>query len=1151
MYNFYENFSVYTENAQPYSIETEKNARFDHSFGLVKDGRYEINCCGGRHIIKTPALDSFSLDVKMSFMPPLLGVINYGVYFGYDVARREGKLVMLCYNDNNSTLTFSLFDVCGEIKTRISDTTLSNAKFDINGVYHLKLDFESGVCKVDFEGFSTELECGACHGNLALTKYHGSTGLYIYEISLSSNDKIEKTNVFATTVEVPPYDGGDHPRIIELSIDEYEGGLSEITAKLSGDLEFTEPFPSEWRIWTSILEFIKKPYIRFIGDCDKERYYLHNDELKFVDNVNRNSESIGLMNHVEPLATKDSPYTKSYLVRNYASHEYFVFGYENFRVALRDTQADRSEFVFDRDGNLVYYGRPLTDDAVVCVESEKTAIEERIKNTDFVKKDDALFYIRNNHYFEKSENPIFNVRIMHARPTRSVRCEYYLENTYFKTISRIEPVEVATRVNEFGLNEINARLVLDKLEQKIYHLRVKVYFGEELISEHESAFDVIDPALKESPVESSGLPFLHAGDAMLFGAYPWMLKKDSTLSHYFDSIVCAPGEAEDVKSWELLNVYRKKTCLWLTARTVGNEDFFNFREAIKHAHYINLGFPGIEDSPNYYRYDHFHHLLFQAKKLRERYNEFVRLHPEYKLNEANLAEKNIPIEDLFALQPYFDEWVDFANEMVEELFREQWARVLELNPKAKRYSYGPFSVYACESIGAETIKYFGYNYKNLSERFDFMQFEDYVFCCDYPLAYSSWTMATNKILAKGVRFSPELYDSFGIGCPDGHVAYARPPFSDSVAQPYQTTSQIYAYLYNSVYYNEDGFNYYNDKQFMIYTYYNRDVQKRMHTFVDAWGKYLDNKPVRPKKTVCYFYKFDEKDNRFDIENGRLKERGSMERCFFYNKCASAMCYLYEKISEAGMPAGFIANTLSGLSENDIEILVIPSVYAMSSEDIAAVRLLADKGVKLIATGDVTGLEDLFGVEKDEIKSYVNCVYYNGRKENVLPIKTTLSYKENGARVLLSTNANGRGAIFEYCGNVLIGADLCELGAEDFEALESLGGRINVSTLVRESLVSAIKNVFKPVVFAEKECYVNIFESENGSDEIILYDATPFYGSTKTENKITVYLDTDAYTDVESVSDPERKINKLYSDGVLYGFEVTLGIKETLLFKLKK
>ena len=94
------------------------------------------------------------------------------------------------------------------------------------------------------------------------------------------------------TVKVPPYDGGRHPRIIELSIDQYECGLCEITAKLSGTLEFVVPYPAKWRLWTSIMEFIKKPYIRFIGDCEADRYYLHGDELKFIDNVNRNSKSI-------------------------------------------------------------------------------------------------------------------------------------------------------------------------------------------------------------------------------------------------------------------------------------------------------------------------------------------------------------------------------------------------------------------------------------------------------------------------------------------------------------------------------------------------------------------------------------------------------------------------------------------------------------------------------------------------------------------------------------------------------------------------------------------------------------------------------------------------------------------------------------------
>ncbi len=1154
MYNFYDDFSIRRENKQPVSIDVEKNSRYNHNFGYVENGEYQLNCTGGRHIIKTPPLKTFKLKTELQFIAPILGEVKYGLYFGYDKLNRSGKLVILAYNDDNNTLDFILFSASGDILTRITERRYTDVRLEADTAYTLGFDIFDGGCRVKFEEYEASFECDSEKGYLALTKYYGSAGYRLSYVSVCSDEEPAKTLVLNKSYYAPEYDGGVHGHNIELLIYEYEDGLKEINVNLSGGVEFTVPIPADWSLWTSKVEWFKNPYVRFIGDCESERYLLKDGKkLIFVDNVNRNSRTIAKVNLAEPIATRENPYSKTYLSHEYKSHKYFVFGYEQFKALQHDACSDRSEFVFDENANLVYYGRPLSDDLIVDVSSEKHEIEEKIKACDFGKKDDALYFIRENHYFTTNEKPTFSVRIMHRKDARFVKCKFYLESTYFKKICEIEPAEVSTRVNEFGLHEINAKLVLDSLEQKIYHLKTEFYNGNELIFESESAFDVIDPAKKESPVESSGLPFLHSGDCLLFDPYPWMKKPDFSPVHYYDSIVCEPSLVEELKTWEIMDIYRKKHCVWMTARTVGKRDFFELEECIKHTDYLNLGFPGIEDSGNYYRYDYFFHALYSSKKLRERYNEFCDLHPEYKLNKANLAESSIPLSDFHALQPYFDEWVDFANEMAEELFSEQWQRIKAINPNVKRYSYGPFNLYSTDSVGGEIMKYYGYNHKNLAERFDgFMQFEDYVFCCDYPLAYSSWAMATNKILAPSLEISPELYDSFEVGCPDGHVSYPRPPFSDSYAYPHQTVSQIYAYLYNSVYYNGNGFNYYNDNRFMMLSVYDLEFKERMRTFVDGWGKYLDNKPARPKKTVCYLYKYSEKDNRFALENPAVTtERGGRERTVLYNKCASAMYYIYEKLSEEGLPAGFIADTLDGLSENEIDVLVIPSVYALSEKDIKAIKKLHASGVKLVATGDVHGLCDIFGVEECERSSYVNQLNIGEKSEGITPFTTRFQYKANGAKTLLYANGECLEAVLENNGNILINVDLGEVGVENFPYVCTIGGRVNISALMKECVIGAIKAVLHPTAEVSADCYANVFESENGNDEIILYDNTPFYGTDKQENRVTVTLNTDEYTDVEPVSREGMKITKCYENGVLRAFELVIRLRETLLFKLTK
>ena len=113
--------------------------------------------------------------------------------------------------------------------------------------------------------------------------------------------------------------------------------------------------------------------------------------------------------------------------------------------------------------------------------------------------------------------------------------------------------------------------------------------------------------------------------------------------------------------------------------------------------------------------------------------------------------------------------------------------------------------------------------------------------------------------------APELYDSFDAGCPDGHVGYGRPPLSLSYAPPYQTVTQMYEYLYNSVYYANNRFTYWQDQSFNLFGVYNFEPHKRYREILSAWGKYLDNKPKKPFKTIAYLYKMSEKDDRFQLE----------------------------------------------------------------------------------------------------------------------------------------------------------------------------------------------------------------------------------------------------------------------------------------------
>jgi hypothetical protein len=226
------------------------------------------------------------------------------------------------------------------------------------------------------------------------------------------------------------------------------------------------------------------------------------------------------------------------------------------------------------------------------------------------------------------------------------------------------------------------------------------------------------------------------------------------------------------------------------------------------------------------------------------------------------------------------------------------------------------------------------------------------------------------------------------------------------------------------------------------------------------------------------------------------------------------------------------------------MLVIPSSYALTSVEISKIRELYGKGVKLIATGDVTGLEDLFGVRKEVRESQLSILYKGRKRENIHPFKTEFTYVANGAEVILS-EGDANPVLLKTDKTLLINASLGIVGAENFEFMHSIGGRENVSTLIKEAMCESLLSLTSPIVRAHGEAYADIFESENGYDEIMLYQCTDYETN---PHLITVEINCADYKDVLTVDD-ERTLNKIYENGKLLGFEVTLKPREAMLLRL--
>jgi hypothetical protein len=157
------------------------------------------------------------------------------------------------------------------------------------------------------------------------------------------------------------------------------------------------------------------------------------------------------------------------------------------------------------------------------------------------------------------------------------------------------------------------------------------------------------------------------------------------------------------------------------------------------------------------------------------------------------------------------------------------------------------------------------------------------------------------------------------------------------------------------------------------------------------------------------------------------------------------------------------------------------------------------------------------------------------------------YTSNGADSILTAN-DGNAVVMRNGDTALINVSLAEVGAEDFPYVAgAVGARHNVSELVRECVKDVLRDYTKPTAVTDGNCYVNIFETESKDDEIFLFECSEYVDTVR---RVTVTLNTDIYKDVEIIGDDNDYL-PLIEDGVLRAFEVMIGTKQTLLFKLIK
>lgn len=1165
MLNFFDSLKNYEKkHKQPYSIELEKDDPYDHFNGEVNPERgLGLTFTGCRRYINVPEVKTFSMQCNVLHNKGFCTKrsVAWGVVFGYDRRNRVGYELEVKRLPDEEGTAIALYYV-----RRLKRELILENKYDFLQNADIVYPFDMQVTEtgVSCSFAETRFFCSlsTVKGKVAFFRGEAFREIYLSDLSFQTEEILpleEKKYHFV----LPNDNGGNTAYKLTLTLTHYRDGYTKVDSLLSGGLweRIREEMIRSTDCWAVIDDNITGAYFR-LGES--ERYYLFNGMKRILpedyarvlneyDNewyANLVKDSFDTFKVVTDVAEK--PIQTTFMLFAKPKFETVTIGYDRFSSQFAEYIAGERQFVYDLDGDILYNGQPLDGDVALDISSPLSKnFADLIPSTAY-DREGIIYNLTVNHFFTVLDEVEFTIDLRSEKDLSLFSVEACLSDAFFKKIKPLTAIQGGSARQEFGTPK-TWQTEVGKLALGVYHLTINVLYGGKIVKTHQSAFEVIDPNSEISPQAASGLPTMYASDGALPGLETflpdfWCTHADFNTMHYFDIVHILPYEAEKKRHWEIAPLFKRKTFTWLTQRAVRKEhikdESFMRLGAVKNFDYLNMPFPGITDSRNFYRYDLFEHDL-NTNEMLDIFEEYLLLHKDI-AEQCGLTDvRNEPIKKenyVEFLKLCSTDYLDYALPKIRALFDEQWAQVKKINPKAKRQSYGPYNNYVSPLSGGYTAKWFGGDPTQWNEMFDgWLQFEDYPYACNYSTSRSAWGLTTIKLLCPQVKIYPEIYDSFREGCPDSAIACARPPLGYFKCEPYMNTAQIREYVFNTaVYYSAmSKYDYWRDYGLMLYPMYVFECEKRYPQIIKDWGITKENLPQTPKKGMVFIYDLKKEDDRYDGYNSHS----------FYNISETGLAYVYQHARENGLPVAFYTDFkgLDVVTKNNCSTLVIPSLKGASKEVKEKIRALYNAGVSLIAVSEVCGLEDIFGVKGKCAVKETSSLVQGEKEEFVSPINAEFFYKANEAKVLLKAD-NGLPVILKHNNAVLLNVSVAQVGRELVKYTYYNGG-INISMLLKDVLITALQSINASDVRASGKCGVTHFENQKGEDVILLIDYSEmnrneFSGSTQT---VTVYVKGD-YTDIVCISD-ELAVGKIFENGKLISFTVDLLPQQSVLFKL--
>lgn len=1094
MYTLFENFALCDENKQPYSFSAEKHTFVDNLHAWVEDETFKMSSIGNVYILNTPRVQCgrFNMRYLITYMTEIEP--RFTVYFSYNEKTREGMGIQYNY-DLKNTLKISLVKIHGSNRIVHETKSADIAVLQTDTYYDFELTTEKDKIFVSAAGRNFEFDFSPDKGKFAIERANFIGELIIDYVRFESNDTFSSEVVVdEIKAEIPLTNGGDIPYTFSWDIKRIEDDFF-LTCKLDGGTR-TRKIDRGDRPGQYVAEkdFMLNPYAA-IGSKDGRyfRFFMGNGEKAFID------PNIYWECQKEFLNDTELPLINTYKIPadSISDDIEFIFGYDNLFCTGYATQEGGREFRFSSDGRLIYNGDAMDGRDVFELRSNPDKYALRFVPDDCYDKETVMEHIKSNHYFEINESIDFTFVMKTRREAEYLSFKTNILDVYeSKVISSAEP-EIEIKPCDYKYKEINLRASFGKLAIGVFKAELQVFFGDKLLKKYIKVFEVFDENSSVNPAIASGLPFTFTMPneqkrLMRNGFDLWTPMPSCDLVHYYNCITDTPVEAQQRKPWKMLKKFKREWFAWISSRTCKDWDISKYYDVVKNCDYlfssINEEVLDLSQSSLYpIRQDHhlYYNFLMRKKQRIKILEDFLKDNPEiaekvkYKIGMEEFTFEHF--SDLMKVA--FKEWIEYQNKAGLTIIKNNNDEIRKINPKVKRAVYGPLNQYISPALSYHSLKVYGQSDMNALSNdvfTGFAIFEDYPYSCSYQTYRGAFFVMTLLLNSPNLTLYPEQYGSSKGGCIDGAVKFAHAPMGAYEIEAYQLSTQAYEYVFNTAYRLEDGFHYWN-------TYGFHRSPNLLSGLVCDWKNVLDNKPEKPMKTIAFLTDYSDNEDIVRI----IDFDGENQCCNIVNQSESAHGYIFECSRDAGIPNGFAVkfDTLKHMDAKECDLLVLPDLKYESKENIEEIRRLYNEGVNLLAVSDVSGLEDLFGVEKNEHTSVINSVIYCDEEEFVKENEATITYSPKNTEVVLSSSA-GEPLIMAGKRTAIINTTINYMGESDSKYMCYAKTTHIVGELVKKALMCVLRKISDPLVIGEN-VGVTLFEAKDGRKILLAIDYTKF------------------------------------------------------------